>query len=82
MEYAKNGERKHEVMSRMLDLEDRKWRAEQQERELQRRLEYEQRNRELANRAVSQRHELFLALIQQGKTSSEIEVILKLYGAS
>ncbi|KAG1683001.1 hypothetical protein DVH05_023277 [Phytophthora capsici] len=62
MEYAKNGERKHEVMSRKLDLEERKWRAEQHERELQRRLKYEQRNHELANRAVSQRHELFLGL--------------------
>ncbi|KAG1711659.1 hypothetical protein DVH05_008906 [Phytophthora capsici] len=82
MEHAKNRERKHEVISRKLDLEERKWRAEQRESELQRRLEYEQRDRELANRAVSQRHELFLALIQQGKTSSEIEMILKLYGTS
>jgi hypothetical protein len=55
------------IMGRKLDvmirkLEECKWLAEQREREHHRKLKYEPRERKLANRAVSQRHELFLAL--------------------
>ncbi|OWZ14817.1 hypothetical protein PHMEG_00011631 [Phytophthora megakarya] len=80
VEYAKNGKKKLDVLDRKLDLEERKWYAEQRERERQRQFESEQLKRDEVNRRGNQRHENFLALVQQGKTPSEIEMALHLYG--